>query len=35
MSLYDTLKDRNLLYQSTDEETLKKLLVTPYGNYLV
>ena len=26
MSLYDTLKDRNLLYQSTDEEALKNLL---------
>ena len=26
MNLYETLKDRNLLYQSTDEEALKKLL---------
>ena len=26
MNLYETLKDRNLLYQSTDEELLKKLL---------
>ena len=26
MNLYETLKDRNLLYQTTDEETLKKLL---------
>ena len=26
MNLYETLKDRNLLYQSTDEEMLKKLL---------
>ena len=26
MNLYETLKDRNLLYQTTDEESLKKLL---------
>ena len=26
MNLFETLKDRNLLYQTTDEETLKKLL---------
>ncbi|MBE5740979.1 MAG: tyrosine--tRNA ligase [Clostridiales bacterium] len=26
MNLYEILKDRNLLYQTTDEETLKKLL---------
>lgn len=26
MNLYETLKDRNLLYQTTDEEMLKKLL---------
>jgi len=26
MNLYETLKDRNLLYQTTDEEQLKKLL---------
>lgn len=26
MNLYETLKDRNLLYQTTDEEGLKKLL---------
>jgi len=26
MNLYETLKDRNLLYQSTDEEKLKELL---------
>ena len=26
MNLYETLKDRNLLYQTTDEEALKKLL---------
>lgn len=26
MNLYETLKDRNLLYQSTDEEALKELL---------
>ena len=28
MNLYETLKDRNLLYQSTDEEKLKTLLST-------
>ena len=28
MNLYETLKDRNLLYQSTDEEKLKNLLST-------
>ena len=26
MNLFDTLKDRNLLYQTTDEEALKKLM---------
>ena len=26
MGLYETLKDRNLLYQTTNEELLKKLL---------
>ena len=26
MNLFETLKDRNLLYQTTDEEMLKKLL---------
>ncbi len=28
MNLFETLKDRNLLYQTTDEEQLKKLLTT-------
>ncbi len=28
MNLFETLKDRNLLYQTTDEELLKKLLST-------
>ena len=26
MSLYDLLKERNLIYQSTDDEKLKELL---------
>ena len=26
MNLYEILKDRNLLYQTTDEEALKELL---------